>query len=257
MDFNAIEVELVSEGLHEESVSRMVDHYEQMRFHLGIERYIETGTHVGNFCEALVNILRDYVGEAPQNDVQVRAFINRAQSNGYEVELQDEFSTTVPRLLSAAYELRSKRDTVHTNLEIPVSRSDAQTAVRLCTWLLCELLRIFGDRDHHDQIADYIESLATPIVPYIDQHEGTRLIMSTDLEVQQEVLVHLYVMGTTVPQDELVEWIPGASPKQVGGALGALKQQRKIHFEDGMAKITPIGAQEAQAIVDEHLDMGQ
>jgi hypothetical protein len=254
MKFDALEQELVDEGLHEESVARMVDHYEQMRFYLGIGKYPEIGVHVGNFCESLVNVLLDHVGEELENDVSVHGFINRAESDGFDIDLRDELRTTVPRLLQAAYELRSKRNTVHTNLEVPVSHNDAQTAVRLCSWLLCELLYVFGEEEHHDEIAEFIESMATPVVPYIDQYEEKRLIMSNDLDTQQEILVHLFILGTDVPRDDLVDWIPGASPQQIGGTLGSLKQNRKVHYENGSVRITPIGAREAQEIIEEHLE---
>lgn len=90
------------------------------------------------------------------------------------------------------------------------------------------------------------------MTPYIDSYDGKRLVMHRDLELEEELLVHLYALGREVDADSLTEWIIGANSHTVKSRLGNMKQARKIHYEDGIAIITPLGVEEAMDIVEEH-----
>ena len=255
MTVEFVRTELVDAGLHEESVEDLIQHYRDMRFHLSNENYVEAGAHVGNFCENLANIIRVETGEGIDPHIQVGDFLDdilngNIPKNGLDYEVY----TTIPRTMRVAYDLRNNRDSVHVNLEVEVNHSDTQTAVRLCTWMLSELLRIYTDAEHRDDVAKLIEQLATPMTPYVDTYNGNRIVMSEDLELQEELLVHLYAFGREVDSEILTEWIIGADKHTVGSCLGNLKQKRKVHYEDGVAKITPVGVQEAKEIVEENFD---
>jgi quinol monooxygenase YgiN len=255
MTVGFVQTELVEAGLHEESVEDLIEHYRDMRFHLSNENYVEAGAHVGNFCENLANIIRAETGEGIDPHIQVGEFLQdilngNIPKNGLDYEIY----TTIPRTMRVAYDLRNNRDSVHVNLEVEVNHSDTQTAVRLCTWMLSELLRTYSDAEHRDEVAELIEQLANPMTPYVDTYNGNRIVMSQELDLQDELLVHLYALGREVGSETLAEWIIGADPHKVGSCLGNLKQKRMVHYEDGVAKITPIGAEEAEKIVEENFN---
>lgn len=255
MSVDFVRNQLLDAGLHEESVNDLINHYQDMRFHLSNENYIEAGAHVGNFCENLANIILAETGEGVDPHIQVGKFIDKILNGHYEKNgLEYEVYTTIPRTMRVAYDLRNNRDSVHVNLEVEVNHSDTQTAVRLCTWMLSELVRIYGDKDHLDEVAELIEGLAAPMTPYIDDYNGKRLVMHRELELEEELLVHLHATGRETDADKLTEWIMGADGHKVKSKLGNMKQARKVHYEDGMAKITPLGVEEAEEIIDEHFD---
>lgn len=115
----------------------------------------------------------------------------------------------------------------------------------------------FNDGENHmDEIADLIEELADPVTPYVDSYEGKRLVMHMELELEQELLVHLHTLGREVSADKLSKWIPEGNPHRVKSKLGNMKQSRKVHYENGIAKITPIGVDEAEEIIDEYFESG-
>lgn len=255
MSLEKIESELLDAGLHEESVNRLIEHYEDMRFYLGNQEYVEAGVHVGNFCENLANIILDETDQGAQSHVNLGNFVDDIVCGKYDTsDIAGELRLTIPRALRAAYDIRNDRDSVHVNLKTPVGHSDTQAAVRLCSWMLAELVRIYGNEDHIDEVAAWIEELATPQTPYIDSHEGKRIIMSRELSTNEEILVHLYALGSAADAETLTDWIPGADSQDVGGSLGSLKQARKVHYEDGTAKITSLGVEEAEKLVAEHFD---
>lgn len=257
MTVEFIRNQLHDAGLHEESVNRLIDHYQDMRFYLGNGNYIEAGAHVGNFCENLANVLLDQTSEGADPHIEVGRFLDNILNGNYDTSnLPYEAYMLIPRAMRAAYGIRNNRDSVHVNLEVPVNHSDTQTAVRLCTWMLAELLRIYGSEDHLDDIADMIEELGSPMMPYIAAHDGHRLIMSRDLTLEQEILIHLHLHGRELGAGQLEEWIPDHDGHRIRSRLGNLKQARKVFYEDGTAKITPLGSQDAEEIIEEHFESG-
>ena len=255
MSIQLIKEQLVDAGLHEESTERLLEAYQDMRFYLGSEDYVAAGAYVGNFCENLANIILKEAGEGANPHIQVGNFVDNIQANNYDTgDLDYELCVTIPRVMRVAYDLRNNRVSVHVNLEVPVNHTDTQTAVRLCTWMLTDLLRIYGDEDDIDEIAGLVEELAAPLTPYIDSYNGKRIIMSRELDVDEEILVHLYAIGREVDADTLTEWVPGADGHKVKSTLGRLKQAREARYDSATAKITPLGIERAEEIIDEHLD---
>lgn len=253
MSSKFIRSELLDAGLHEESVNDMIEHYRDMRFHLSNENYVEAGAHVGNFCENLANVILDESGKGVDPHISVGSFLDDILNGNLPTgKLEYEVHNTIPRTMRVAYDLRNNRDSVHVNLDVEVNRSDTQTAVRLCTWMLAEMVRIYTGSKNRDEVARLIDQLAAPMTPYVDVYSGSRLVMSSDLSVREEVLVHLHSLGREADSDELADWIIDASHRQITGTLGRLKQERKAHYQDGSAKITPLGAEEAKAIIEEN-----
>lgn len=256
MSISLIQEQLLDAGLHEESVERLLEHYQDMRFRLGNREYIDAGAHIGNFCENLTNLILAETNQGAQARPSVGNFIDNILNGNYDTsDLVYEIRVTIPRAMRVAYDLRNNRDSVHINLDVPVNHSDTQTAVRLCTWMLIELLRVYGDENHVDEIADLIEELADPVTPYIDSYNGKQRVMHTGLELEQELLVLLRI-GQEVSADKLTENILEADGHRVKSKLGNMKQSRKVHYEEGTAKITPIGAEEAEEIINEYFESG-
>lgn len=191
--------QLVNAGLHEESVNRLLDHYTKMRRYLREENYDDVGNHVGNFCENVVNILRDYVGIGVEDHPDLDKFVNEITSGKFDpTGLDYETQFVLPHTLRAAYDLRSRRDSVHVNLEIPVNHSDQQTAVRQCSWILADLIRYFGDKEDLDEIRLLIEELARPVSTL---YEDKRVYLIGKVE---EILPE-YITIDTISGDALVK----------------------------------------------------
>ena len=130
------------------------------------DEYDEAGTHVGNFCENLVNVIRDQMGEPIQPRPHVTDFINSCVGGKYGNGEPDSIRLQLPRMLRATYDIRNNRDSVHVYLEVPVNRADTQTAVAMCSWMLAEVLREYGASDETDdmeEVAAMIDELSEPV----------------------------------------------------------------------------------------------
>jgi hypothetical protein len=254
MSTEQIERELLNVGLHQQSTERMIEHYQKMRTHLLRGQYVEAGSHVGNFCENVANILLEQMGEGAQDSVKVGKFVDDCLCGKIGTSEPDAVRLTIPRVLRGAYELRNSRDSVHVNLEVPVNHADTQAAVRQCSWILSELLRVYGSNGDMDDIANLIESLSHPLSSYIDEHDGHRLIQHTDLNTTEEVLLHLMNTTGEVDVDDLVRWIPDASLQSVTGSLGSLKQKRQVRYDtdEHTAILTKLGREKAAEVEEKY-----
>jgi len=245
-----IKSQLVEGGLNKGSVERMLSHYENMRFYLGNRKYQETILHVGKFCENAGNIILDILGQPLENSPSLGSILSTIEKNQNNQNVDALIRLTIPRFLRAAYEIRSRRDGVHTNLEVPVNHGDASMAVQMCSWILAEFVRVYGAPKNLTQSRNLIESLAQPLSPFVDEYDGRKLIMSNKLSVPQEILVHLNNSpGGELEVDDLVRWIPGATSNHIRTCLRQHASNRMVHYADDKAKITPIGSKAIEDVL--------
>ncbi|UIP00407.1 hypothetical protein Hbl1158_03315 [Halobaculum sp. CBA1158] len=166
MSLEKVEEELLEGGLHEESVDRLLDHYQAMQGRIKEGEYDEAGTHIGNFCENMVNILRDAMGESVESRPDLGTFVDHCLAGNIGTEEPDSIRLQVARVLRAAYDIRNTRDSVHVNLQVPVNHADTQAGIAMCSWMLAEVLRVYGDGDEADdmkEIGELIEELSEPV----------------------------------------------------------------------------------------------
>lgn len=166
MSLKKVKKELLKSGLHEESVERLLDHYQSMQGRIQEGEYDEAGTHIGNFCENMVNILLDAMGEPVETRPNVNGFVNGSTSGKFGTDEPKSIRVQVPNVIRAAYDIRNNRDSVHVNLQVPVNHADTQAGISMCSWMLAEILRVYGDGDETDDMAEIgalIEELSEPV----------------------------------------------------------------------------------------------
>ena len=166
MSLEKVKQELLEGGLHEESVERLLDHYQSMQGRIQEGEYDEAGTHIGNFCENMVNILRDAMSESVEARPNVGTFVDHCTGGNIGTGEPDSIRLQVARVLRAAYDIRNNRDSVHVNLQVPVNHADTQAGIAMCSWMLAEILRVYGDGDETDdmeEIGALIEEISEPV----------------------------------------------------------------------------------------------
>lgn len=166
MSLEKVREELLDGGLHEQSVKRLLDHYQSMQTRMREGEYDEAGTHIGNFCENMVNVLRDQMGEPVESRPNVGKFVNECTSGKFGTTELDSIRLQIPNMLRAAYDIRNNRDSVHVNLQVPVNHADTQTGIAMCSWMLAEVLRVYGtstNTNGMEEVGELIDELAQPI----------------------------------------------------------------------------------------------
>lgn len=166
MSLTKVRQELLDGGLHKESVVRLLNHYQSMQDRIEEGEYDEAGTHIGNFCENVVNILLDVMGESVEARPNVGTFVDNCTAGNIGTGEPDSVRLQVARILRAAYDIRNNRDSVHVNLQVPVNHADTQAGIAMCSWVLAEILRVYGDSDETDEmeeIGELIDELSEPV----------------------------------------------------------------------------------------------
>lgn len=250
---NKIKKQLVEAGLDEGSVERMLRHYKDMRFHFGNGKYEEASVHIGKFCENAGNIVLDILGQPIESSPSLGPILNtieKLEKNQISQDVDLMIKLTIPRFLRAAHDMRSKRDGVHTNLVIPVNHGDSSVAVQICSWVLAEFIRVYGAPNNLTEARKLIDSLAQPLSPFFDEYNGIKLIMSNQLKVSQEILVHLNNSpGGELEVENLISWIPNADSNHIKTNLRQMAERRMVHYTRDKAKITPLGVKAIEDVI--------
>lgn len=253
MTSEEIEEILKDEGLHEETVERLVKSYEKMRLYYGMKKYEDVGSPVGNFCENAANLVLDILGENVKPSQSLGNLLAEIERNDNDSSVEKTVRITIPRFLRATYDMRSNRDTVHVNLEVPVNHADQKAAINMCTWILAELVRAYGDKNM-EETAKLIENLASDVSPHIDEFRGRKLITSGELETSEEILIHMYNAPGAVLVEDLAKWVPDADKNLIQTNLRNMEDRREVFYETDSGKITSLGAEKAEELIEDRLE---
>lgn len=228
MTSELIKKQLIDAGLHKDSVERMINHYKDMRFYLSAGKFEEAGLHVGKFCENVGNLILSILGQEIELRPELGKILDKIEEVNNIPNVDTMVRITIPRVLRAIYDIRSKRDSVHVNLQIPVNHVDSNLSVNMCTWILSELIRVYGSPQNMDTAHDLINSLSETISPYVDEYKGKKLIMSNKLTVPEEIIVHLLNSHGEVLVEDLVKWIPNTNLNHIRTVLRQLQEKEKF-----------------------------
>lgn len=156
----------------------------------------------------------------------------------------EAISILMPKILAAtAYDLRSKRGAVHVKGVNPQKR-DAVLAITSISWVLAEMLSIFGNISGH-QLDGIITSLMRRKTPLVE-HIGGQPVVTTKLPVHVETLLIIDGHREGVDRREIGRLVK-ASPSSITHALTKINKERLAHCVDGRWFITGRG-EEALAL---------
>jgi len=247
MDIESLVSALNANGkLDKELIDNIVRYYNEMRNYYALGKFEETGLHAGKFCENTANLICYILTGKVEKNPQLGNLLDEIEKVQSSVKnVDDVLRITIPRVLRAAYEMRNKRNTVHENMEIDLNEIDSRCMVSLCSWILSEFVRIFYT-GNMSEATSLIERIIQIDFPMIDDYEGKKLIMSNNLSVPEEVILHLTNIGIEIDVEELTKWIPDSDVNHIRTVLRQLREKRLVYYEGNITKITPLGAESAR-----------
>jgi len=102
--------------------------------------------------------------------------------------------------------LRGKRGIGHVGGDVEANQIDAETLLRTCDWVICELIRIHHDLSLEDA-QDLVDAIAVRTIPDIWEVAGKKRVLRTDLSFKDKVLLLLYSDPQSgVFVEDLFEW---------------------------------------------------
>lgn len=167
------------------------------------------GLSAGKFCESVLRLLQDeltsqstpFGKHIPNFPDECRKLIVLQATAGPE-----SLRVVVPRALVFLYTMRGKRGIGHVGGDVEANAIDMATIVRICDWIMCELIRVFHSLPLEEAQAQ-VDSLATKHLPIVWEVGGRKRVLRTDLTYKQKVLLLLYA-GTesSALAEELFNW---------------------------------------------------
>jgi hypothetical protein len=146
----------------------------------------------GRFAEVLLRIYQHLLGDSitpfgedipPNTKTRI---LNAVQSHG---SIDDHFRQKTVPLARLLLDFRNNRDVAHLG-GFNANSMDTLFVVTSATWILCELVRVYGGYAM-DQAQAVVENLTIRDYPVIVERNGEIFITRHDLRAKQEVLVLL------------------------------------------------------------------
>jgi hypothetical protein len=153
-----------------------------------------SGLSAGKFCEAVFRYLQyELTGSSIPFGTHITNFTDECRklitlpvSTGNE-----SLRIIIPRALVFLYTLRGKRGIGHVGGDVEANQIDAETVVRTCDWVICELIRIYHNLSLEDA-QGLVDAIAVRTIPDVWEVAGKKRVLRTDLSFKDKVLLLLY-----------------------------------------------------------------
>ncbi len=218
--------------------------YSQAQFN---SSYDALGLSSGKFCETVLRFIQNELTKKyipfgkniPNFADECRKLITQPESSGNE-----SLRIIIPRSLIFLITMRGKRGIGHIEGDVEANEIDAETIVRVCDWIICELIRIYHNLPL-EEAQFLVDSIAEKKIPDIWEIAGEKRVLRPGLNFTQKVLILLYTetqKGVLV--EDLFAWAKHSNLTVFKNKiLRPLDQKNHIYFDTELeiAYISPIG----------------
>jgi hypothetical protein len=203
----------------------------------------------GRFCEAALRLL-EFITTGKFTDInrQINAdkliLALRNLPNGSH---PDSVRLHLPRAIRVVYDIRSSRDNAHLADGIDPNLQDATLVVSVLDWILAELVRL-----HHNispnEAQQLIDALIVRRVPVVQDFDGFKKVLNSELQASAFVLVLLYECGSQgATLEQLSSWVRPNMRANLVRTLRQLTDDRAfLHYTGTKYMITKAGIAEVE-----------
>ena len=211
-----------------------------------------SGLSAGKFCESVFRAVQNeltgssiaFGKHIPNFPDECRKLIQLPKAARLET-----LRIIIPRALVLLYTLRGKRGIGHVGGDVEANEIDAVTVVRLCDWIMCELIRIFHSLSL-EEAQTIVDTLAERNIPAIWEVAGKKRILVSGLKYTQKALLLAYSEPEEgVLSEDLFDWVEHSHFSYFKrDVLKKLHKQKLIEYdeESEIVYISPIGIREVE-----------
>ena len=210
------------------------------------------GLSAGKFCESVFRFLQnEFTGAYIAFGKHIPNF---ADECGKLIKLpstvgNESTRIIIPRALIYLYTLRGKRGIGHVGGDVEANQIDMATIVRICDWIICELIRVYHNLSLEEAQA-IVDALSQRELPFIWHIAGKKRVLKTGLSYRQQTLLLLYTeTDTGVLTEDLCEWVEHPRLREFRSTvLGKLHGERLIEYNktNEIAYLSPLGIEEVE-----------
>jgi hypothetical protein len=212
-----------------------------------------TGLSTGKFVETVLRFLQhELTGSSipfgrhvPNIADECRKLIQLPKNAGNESQ-----RIIVPRALVFLYTLRGKRGIGHVGGDVEANGIDAATIVRVCDWIICELIRIYHGLSL-EEAQSIVDALSTRNIPDIWEVAGKKRVLRPDLSAKDKALLLAYSDASAgILVEDLFEWVEYSDLSMFKRAvITPLHKARLIEYdkENSAVYLSPLGVKEVES----------
>ena len=166
--------QLLKDKFAPKHVDSAVRHFQAMIEEFQKSQWDDAAAKGGKFIEAVVKALWVFVGETPPAGKEFKAgrIITQLGQKPATAAHPDTVRLTIPRACQFAYEIASNRGARHDADEIDANEMDASTVLRICAWILSEMVRVSQKGLDLAQAKVIVEGLMRRRYPFTEDIDG-------------------------------------------------------------------------------------
>lgn len=246
------QVRALLRSLPDELVDELLDEFEELRRRFILRDWGPSELNGGRFAEATLRVLEWMMnGTYTRLGTQLNrtSIINRVTNN---TSLPEGFRFHVRRAADLLLDVRNRRDVGHLAGDIDVNRMDSELVLRLCSWILAEMVRELG-QSHPEDAQNLIDKLSVEQVPWIEEIDGDLLVLETQLDATNRALLALHhAHPSAVRIEELRASVRYQNSTHFRTkVLEKLTKNLRVHVKNGSVTITSKGIVEIEALIVE------
>lgn len=229
-------------------VDELLNEFQEMRRRFLLRDWGPSELNGGRFAEGVLRVLEwmmsgSYTPLGTQLDRT--NIINRVTN---DTSLPEGHRFHVRRAADLLLDVRNKRDVGHLGADIDVNRMDSELVLRLCSWILAEMVREFGGSDS-ETAQSLIDKISVEQVPWIEEVDGDLLVLATELLAVYRTLLALHhAHPSSVPIKELRAMVGyNNSSRFKNEILAELAGDRRVHIKHDAVTLTSKGIKQIEA----------
>lgn len=248
----ALSVEDVLLSLPPSLKNDLLDEYRKILLNYHRQNWEGVLVNGGRFCEnvyAILNHLPD--GNYPDHAEKPSNFVDESLKLRSNSQLPSSCRVIMPYALVMTYSMRNHRDAGHTTKGVIASNeSDALMVLRLCKWILSELIRVMDatSSDIAKNIASSIDGREVLVV--WKNPDNIERVLCDKLSFSQQALLILYSrIGGQASIKDLIAATEYSNPTLFKkNVIKKLHKQRLIDYDKdtNIVTITPKGCHEVE-----------
>ncbi len=235
---------------------KLIDSYLEVKSRYTKSRYESSydaaGLSTGKFCESAIRLLQqEILGSHTPFGAHITNFADECRKivSAPKTAGNESLRIIVPRALVFLYTVRGKRGIGHVGGDVEANIIDLTATVKVCDWVICELIRIYHKLPIEDA-QNIVDSIALRAVPAIWEVRGKRRVLSTEINFKQKALLLLYAdVDQGVLTEDLFEWVEYSRLNLFKtNVLKQLHESRLVEYDknEEIVLISPLGISEVE-----------
>ena len=231
------------------SYSELKRRYSKAQYDLAWD---SSGLTVGKFCEAVLRFLEHeltgnntpFGKHIPNFPGECHKLVRLPKSAGLE-----SLRVIIPRALVFLYTVRGKRGIGHVGGDVEANAIDAAVIVRVCDWVLCEMIRVFH-RLSLEEAQALVDAVSERNLPEVWEVRGKKRVLRTAMSYQEKALLLLYSEADVgVLTEDLFDWVEHPNLQDFRRrVLDALHKAKMIEWDrdSEIAYLSPLGVKHVE-----------